>query len=154
MPEKRQSWGCVILRLLCFLFDCNDKASEGPPHIRWNIVISGKRKVSGEFLMIQIVEDEFFVTKPLVVTSARGNAAAVQSVVFSSSNEAVLAVVDNGDGTAKASAVGPAGSAQLIVTADADLGEGVKNITGTLDVEVVAGDAAIIVIEAGAPQKQ
>jgi hypothetical protein len=56
-----------------------------------------------------------------------------------SSDPAILEVTDNGDGTAKVKAVGPVGTAQVQVSADADLGEGVKTVTGVADVEVVAG---------------
>lgn len=38
-------------------------------------------------------------------------------------------------------APGPPGNAQVQATADADLGEGVKSITATLDVTVIAGEA-------------
>jgi hypothetical protein len=156
VSKSKQSWGCVLLSFLRWLFECGCNASENPPRIRWNVAISGKRKVSGEFLMIQIVENEYFVTNPLDVKSAKGNPASVEagSVVFSSSDPAVLAVTDNGDGTCRADAVGPVGNAQLIVTADADLGEGVVPITGTLDVTVVAGMAAVINVTAGVPQAQ
>lgn len=153
---SKESWGCFILKMLQSLFDCCTTPTEEPPRIRWDVTISGRRKVSGEFLMIQIVENEYFVTNPLDVRSAKGNPAQVQagSVVFASSDPTVLQVTDAGDGTARCDAVGPVGNAQLIVTADADLGDGVVPITGTLDVTVVAGQAAVINVTAGAPQPQ
>jgi len=38
-------------------------------------------------------------------------------------------------------APGPVGKAQIQATADADLGEGVKTVTSTIEVEVIAGEA-------------
>lgn len=87
------------------------------------------------------------------VTDKRGNPATVQNPSFASSDEAVVSVVDEGL-TAVASAVGTPGTATVTFTGDADLGEGVSPITGVLDVEVVAGDAAVVNITAGTPAEQ
>lgn len=38
-------------------------------------------------------------------------------------------------------APGPVGTAQVMATADADLGEGVKAVTATIDVQVISGEA-------------
>jgi len=46
---------------------------------------------------------------------------------------------------------GKLGSAQINVTADADMGEGVKTISGMLEFEVVASEAASLGISAGTP---
>lgn len=50
------------------------------------------------------------------------------------------------------SPAGSIGSLVVQVNADADLGEGVKNILGELPVELLAGDAVSISISAGAPE--
>ena len=47
-----------------------------------------------------------------------------------------------------------AGAAQVNVTADAQIGEGVTEITGVLDVEVKAGQAVALNIAAGAPEEK
>lgn len=47
--------------------------------------------------------------------------------------------------------IGPLGSFSVQVKADADLGEGVKEIIGELAVELSAGDAEVIALSAGAP---
>jgi hypothetical protein len=44
-----------------------------------------------------------------------------------------------------------AGVAQIVVTADADLGVGVRTISGTLDVQIESGEAVGLAILAGAP---
>jgi hypothetical protein len=46
---------------------------------------------------------------------------------------------------------GVLGALKVQVKADADLGEGVKEILGELDVEMVAGEATTVVISAGEP---
>jgi hypothetical protein len=76
---------------------------------------------------------------------AKGNPAVVDGdVAWSSSDESIATVtVDTADST-KATVVGVGtvlGIAQVIATADADLGQGVRQIMTTADVEVVAGEA-------------
>jgi hypothetical protein len=112
--------------------------------------------IRGVNLMFQMKDDQEVSTLPLVVLSKKGNPTSVEAgtVVFASSDPAILEVTDNGDGTAKVKAVGPVGTAQVQVSADADLGEGVKTVTGVADVEVVAGEAAVINISFGAPTTQ
>jgi hypothetical protein len=51
------------------------------------------------------------------------------------------------------SSLGKLGVCQVNVKADADLGEGVEEITGTVDIEVKAGKAVNVGIEAGAPEE-
>lgn len=89
----------------------------------------------------------------VVFSDAAGNPAGVEGApVWSSSDDAVLTVTAGSDGlTANAAAVGPLGTAQVQLTADADLGEGVVQITGTLDVEVIASQAATATITPGEP---
>lgn len=48
---------------------------------------------------------------------------------------------------------GALGSGQVTVTVDADLGEGVRTISGLLDLEVVAGEAASVSIAMGPLEK-
>lgn len=50
--------------------------------------------------------------------------------------------------------VGTAGVLKLQVKADADLGEGVKEILGELDLELISGEAVTIAIAAGSPVPQ
>lgn len=80
-----------------------------------------------------------------------GNPAEVESQTWSSSDETVLTVTDNGDGTATAAAAGSLGTAQIQLSADARFGDEVNTITGILDVEVVASEAVTAVITPGEP---
>lgn len=82
-----------------------------------------------------------------------GNPAQIEGdPTWASSNESVIQLRDD-NGVFKAFAVG-LGQAQVSVTGDADLGEGVKNVTGTLDIEVRPGEAVSASIDAGAPEEQ
>lgn len=87
------------------------------------------------------------------IKDARGNPALVDGPpVWSVTDAALATVVAAADGmSALVSPIGPMGSFQVQVNADADLGAGVKTIVGTLDIDLVAGDASIVTIAAGAP---
>lgn len=86
----------------------------------------------------------------------RGHPAQVDDVpVWSSSDETLLSVVAAPDGmSASVLAVGQLGHAQISVTADADLGDGVESIVGILEVDVVASKATGLTITAGTPVDQ
>lgn len=97
------------------------------------------------------------VALSLSATDARGNPASVENVEWVSNDETILRVEEDPDDELKAVAfaVGPVGTAQLQVTADADLDEGeTREITGTETFEIVAGEAAIIVVSAGEVTEQ
>lgn len=95
-------------------------------------------------------------TATIQPVDAKGNPALVDGVpVWSSSNPAVLTVEPAADGmSATVKAVGPVGTGQVAVTADADMGEGVKSIIGTLDVEVKPGDAVTLTVNTGTVSEQ
>lgn len=70
---------------------------------------------------------------------------------FSVTDPEILALTVDGN-KATITATGKLGVAQLHVTADADLGEGVKTLEGVLDFEVKAGEAVSLSISPGAPR--
>lgn len=86
----------------------------------------------------------------------KGNPAPVDGVpVWASSNTEVLTVEPAADGmSAVAKAVGPLGSAVVSVKVDADLGSGVTELSGGLDVSVSGGGATSITVTAGTPEEQ
>lgn len=92
--------------------------------------------------MATILRDSQQVELSYTATSKRGNATTVADPVWASSDESIVTVAASGAG-ATATAVGPTGTATITLTGDADLGEGVKPVRGVLDIEVVAGDAAV-----------
>jgi len=89
----------------------------------------------------------------IAYVDAKGNPAKVEGVpVWSSSDPSIVAVVAAEDGmSATVTPVGPLGSAQIKVEADADLGEGVAPLITLGDVEVVAGTAVSGVLTFGSP---
>lgn len=80
------------------------------------------------------------------IKDAKGNPALVDGApVWSVTDQSLGAVVAADDGmSAVFTPAGPLGTCQVHVSADADLGEGVKELIGDLDVNIVAGDAVSI----------
>lgn len=73
---------------------------------------------------------------------------ATATVTYSVSDPALLALTDNGDGSAVAASVGPLGFANVHV--DVDPGDGGAVVTGDLPITIVAGDAERVEIVPGA----
>jgi hypothetical protein len=76
---------------------------------------------------------------------ADGDAAVVDGIpVWAVSPPELATLVPNADGMSCVITLGHAvGTLQLSVRADADLGEGVKEVIATVDLEVVAGEAVV-----------
>jgi hypothetical protein len=91
----------------------------------------------------------------IVGKDAKGAVVPLQSVTWESSDAAVLTVTVDGTDPMKANASAvTAGTALITCTADADPGDGVVNIVGTLDVVVGPGQATVVEISAGTPVAQ
>jgi hypothetical protein len=121
----------------------------GASRIEFYANIAGKkRKVKTMFLK---------VTQSLPLTieikDAKGNPAKVDGAPeWAVTDEALATLEVSPDGfTATVTPMGPLGSVKVQVTADADLGEGVKSILGELDIDFLAGDATTIALSAGNP---
>lgn len=104
------------------------------------------------YVLFKLTDEQKF---PLAVSfrTAAGNPAKVDGLpVWGVSNPDVLdmAVADDGL-SAVFSAKGPLGTCQVNLTADADLGAGVKNLTGMFEVEVVSAEASVVVFTPGEP---
>ena len=79
---------------------------------------------------------------------SEGNPADV-AIAFKSSDETVIAVTDNGDGTALlVASPGAGGLGTSVITATVTNDDG-TTLEGSLEVEVVAGDAVIVNIVPG-----
>ncbi|MEI7591530.1 MAG: hypothetical protein WCJ49_09535 [Deltaproteobacteria bacterium] len=103
--------------------------------------------------MTFLLTDVQKVALAITPVDGAGNPAPVEGVIWSSTNPDVLAVVAAEDGlSAVATAVGPLGTAQVSVVADAQIGEGVVELTGVLDVQVVASQAVSLGVVAGIPE--
>lgn len=81
-----------------------------------------------------------------------GNPAAVEGApAWSLTNTALANLVVSPDGmSAELSPLGPIGTFNVQVSADADLGEGVKTIFGELTIDLLSGEAVAIEIVPGA----
>jgi hypothetical protein len=101
------------------------------------------------------LRDDQKTTLSISPVDAKGKPAAIDGApTWASSDETVISLEVAGDGmTAVANGVAP-GTARVVVTADADLGSGTTPITGTLDFNVTAGQAATITITAAPPASQ
>jgi hypothetical protein len=130
---------------------------EGRPRVVFNRVsFMDGSQVKGDLMGVSI-SDVQKVSLSISVTDAAGNPAPVDGVPSWSSNDpsnSVVSLAPATDGlTCEVSAVGPLGAAQVTVSADADLGEGVQTITSSpFDVEVVASQATNLGISAGVPE--
>jgi hypothetical protein len=94
--------------------------------------------------MAYTLPNDHVVNVQISYIDAKGNAAQVDGeVAWSSSDEAIAIVaVDSGDSTqARVRPSDQLGQAQITATADADLGEGTREIITTMDVTIVAGSA-------------
>lgn len=83
-----------------------------------------------------------------------GNAARIDGVPEWNTSDATvgtLAVADDGL-SAVFTTAGPLGTTQINVSADADLGTGVRTISATLDIQVEAAEAVSLSIKAGTPE--
>lgn len=107
---------------------------------------------------VQMLElkDTQQVTLSIQPVDKKGNPAAIDGKPeWASSNSEVLSVEPAADGmSAVAKAVGPLGSAIVSVKVDADLGEGVSELSGVLEVQVFGSGAVSVDITAGTPEEQ
>jgi len=85
--------------------------------------------------------------------NAAGNPAPIDGTpAWGVSDPTLATVAVSADGlSVVVSTTGKLGSFQVNVSADADMGTGVKPIAGTLDVQVIASEATSVGIVAGVP---
>lgn len=95
-------------------------------------------------------------TATIAIVDKAGQPAPVDGIpVWASSDATIITVTPAADGmSADVVAVGPLGKANVSVTADADLGAGVKSIFGILEVEITQGEAVGITLTLGEPVEQ
>jgi hypothetical protein len=118
-------------------------------HIKFYVKVDGhyERKVH----MILKVTQKVPVT--LAITDVKGNPALIDGMPkWALTDESLATLVASEDGmSAVLTPVGPFGALKIQVSADADLGEGVTAILGELEVDLIAGDAAVVSLAAGTP---
>lgn len=96
-----------------------------------------------------------FITVQVSYVDKHGNPAVVDGdIVWECSNDAVAQVTPASDSSqCIVTTIGDIGTAQVTATADADLGEGVRELTTLLDITVIAGEAVAGTINVvGPPQ--
>lgn len=123
-------------------------------HLRC-LIEAGRQIIEGRLPMAITITDSQRFTATIYAVDARGNPASLDGpVIWEVSDTALLTLNVSADGVATVSATGPVGTGQLRVSADADLGEGVRTLTGILDVSVIAGEAVSLVISPSIPEEQ
>lgn len=121
-----------------------DRASTRPP-LR---SVTSSRKVD---LIMDLQADKKVALK-LAWTDEVGNPAETPSdaqATYTTDNDTVIDLTDNGDGTAEAAATGNLGTANVHV----EVQSGGKTLTGDLQINVVAGLAERVNVEAGEPEE-
>lgn len=100
-----------------------------------------------------ILNDEQKVVLSVAPKTAAGNPAKIDGKpVWSVSDDTVITLVVSDDGlSTEAITTGTLGVSQVSVSVDADLGEGVRTLSGTLDITVNAAEATTVGISAGVP---
>jgi hypothetical protein len=91
------------------------------------------------------------------ILDSRGNPAEVHDARWETPEPETLTVTVDPDDPLKCivAAAGPVDTAALVTfTADADLGEGVEPLIGTLDFIVTSGRATVVQLSAGMPTEQ
>ncbi len=118
-------------------------------------VIDRLTTITGD-LKTMILTDTQEIDLAIKPVDRKGNPAQVDGVpVWASSDPNIASITSAADGlSCVVKAAANLGSVQISVTADADLGEGVAPIAGTLDIDVVAGQAVSLGIIAGTPREQ
>jgi hypothetical protein len=105
--------------------------------------------------MALVLTDTQKVALSIAPVDAAGNPAAVEEVTWEVSDSAVLTLAVAEDGlSAEVVTTGALGTAQVSVKADALIGEGVEELTGLLDIEVVADKAVSLGVTAGTPESR
>lgn len=102
--------------------------------------------IRGDIMSTQVPDDKT-ATATAVAKDAKGHPATVQSPSYSSSDTTIFTVETSSDGlSAKIVPGDNLGTAQLQFSCDADLGDGVEELTGQTDIEIVSGKAAVVEI--------
>ena len=133
-----------------------DDDSERARFIRWGVSLpEGQFHLEGDFFMLTMTDTKK-VNFTIEAVDIHGHPARVDGVPeWGVSDDKLLSLVVAEDGmSALVLAVGEIGVGQVTVTIDADMGAGVRQITGIRDITIVGGEAASIVMTAGAPEEQ
>jgi hypothetical protein len=125
------------------------------PKLKFAILIEDGFVVEGDHLVLTLTSVQK-CSMSVSAVDAKGNPAEVENVTFTASDPAILTIEPDATDATKATvlAAGPLGNAQVVVAADADIGEGTKPLQGILDVIVVAAEAVSLSVATGTPEDQ
>jgi hypothetical protein len=114
--------------------------------LRFNLGLPGGMKVTGENLMVTMRFDEEFDVSVDPRDRASNKTTVDGTPVYTVSDATMLVLAPRADGLPGMTVrgVGALGTAQVNVTADADLGEGTQEIADFIDVELHAGKATTL----------
>jgi len=124
---------------------------EKKPGFLWSIKSNG---VITKNISMLVLPNDHKVTASIQPVDAKGNPATIDGLASWSSSSTDIVTVTNISTDSLSADVVPGtalGTAQINVTADADLGGGVTTINGVLDVQVVAGQAVGFTISTAPP---
>lgn len=125
--------------------------SKSLPGFVWSISSAG---ITAKDTKMLILPNDHKVTASIQPVDARGNPAKIDGLANWGSSNAAIAQVENVSADSLSADIVPGtalGTCQVNVQADADLGEGLRTITGVLDVEVVGGAAVGFTISTSEP---
>lgn len=129
----------------------NFELIEEEPGFLWSVTYNG---ITTKNIKMLVLPNDHKVTASIQPVDSKGNPATIDGLASWSSSSADIVTVTNVSADSLSADVVPGtalGSAQINVTADADLGSGVQTINGVLDVQVVAGQAVGFVITTAPP---
>lgn len=139
---------CRMVPVLGCVRESSGAVAPTPRYKRWPLF--------GVCLMAFKLEDGQQVPLSVAFLDKHGHPATVDGAPeWFVDNSEVLALEPAADGmSCLIKAVGPIGTATVSMKADADLGDGVKELVGLFEVEVTAGQATTVVITPGTPTEQ
>ena len=105
-----------------------------------------------ETKMALVLNADQKVKLTITPVDAYGNLSVVENVTWSVSDPEVLMIEELTSTEVYAVAVGPTGDAQVVVTADAKIGEGETVLRGVLDFTVLPAEAVSLSVVAGTPE--
>jgi hypothetical protein len=122
------------------------------PRLVFSVILPGGIKIK-DIKMLVLPNDQKVVAS-IQPVDAKGNPATIDGLAVWTSSSTDIASIQNVSPDSLSAEVVPGsaiGSCQINVQADADLGAGITNITGVLDVSVVAGQAVGFTITTAPP---
>lgn len=114
-----------------------------PQHKKWPLL--------GEIDMaVTLTDSQYSDLAVSAVKDKKGNPAKLTDPVWTTDNSDVVTLEQTADGmSCRVSATGQLGTAKVQFSADGDVGPGVAGVIGTIDFEVVAGNATTVELTAG-----